>query len=78
MGYGGTFVFVGDNVRVRAKGHGFGRGCIAKVLKLGKPGPGSICEIEIVSPGRPVPSGGGWKIGNRLDLCCGWLEGIRM
>ena len=73
LGYGGTFVFAGENVCVKAKG--FGRGCVAKVLKLGAPGLGSICEIEIMKPGAGCKAG--WKSSNRTDLIAGWLEGIK-
>lgn len=74
IGYGGSFIFAGEIVAVKAKG--FGRGCKARVLKLGPPGVGSLCEIEITRSG--ANSNAGWSVGNRLDLCAGWLEGEKI
>lgn len=73
LGYGGTFVFVGEIVTVKAKG--FGRGCLAEVLELGEPGYGSMCKVKLVKVGK---NNSGWTPENRTTLCCGSLEGIRM
>ena len=74
LGYAGTFIFAGEIVAVKAKG--FGRGCNARVLKLGAPGLASVCEIEITRPGANCRAG--WAAGNRLNLCAGWLEGEKI
>ncbi len=74
LGYAGTFIFSGEIVAVKAKG--FGRGCNARVLKLGAPGVASVCEIEITRPGANCRAG--WAAGNRLNLCAGWLEGEKI
>lgn len=73
LGWDGTFVFVGDFVRVRKAG--FGKNCKATVLKLGEPtGTSSMCEIRIDSIGK---NASGWETGNRLDICSGWLQATK-
>ena len=70
VGYAGTFLFVGDLVKVR--GRGFGRGCTARVLALGGLRH-RICEIKLVTVGKNT---NGWVSGIRTIMHCGCLEGV--
>ena len=68
IGFGGTYIQVGDIVRIRL---GFGAHAYGRVDKLPST-PVGDCDVTLTKVGK---TRAGWIPGNRVEICSVWLEG---